>query len=164
MIRMLLLLLVLAVPRPAAALTEAEAEATNFQTALDLCLTNYHDAASFLSVFETAGFALNPYFDQGTFEAEAFGVFVLLTPEDFNNTCMIAATGSLSHAQGNAIVQSTAARLFGDKVEQGHPENKPTECPMLSIFAPRRLIIVEVLSGGNAGGCPDPNSVSVLVR
>lgn len=161
---LLLLVLTLATPQLAVAQSEAEAEATNFQVAVDLCLTHYHDAASFVPMFQNAGFAVAPYGNDRSYEAKAYGVSVLLTPEDFNNNCKIDALNHLSLAQGEAIVQSTAAARFGDKVEQGHPENIPTECPMLSIFAPRRMLIVEVLSAGNAGECRDPNTVSVSVR
>ena len=133
------------------------------ELATDLCLRYTADETAILPAFEAAGYRVSEWVDAGTYVVSAPGMTGLVTPQPYATQCALEAQG-VPHATGVAVVQRAAARLYGDKVGYGHPAGKAVDCPMFQVFAPGRLMIVEVFSAGNGGVCDDPGSTGILVQ
>ena len=143
--------------------TPAEAAAINMQLAVQVCLSNYAIASEFVPAFQNAGFTVVSGMEAGVFEFSAYGVNGFLSPQDFANGCSVQSE-QVPLATATEMAQSLITQLFGSNAQSGHPENIPTPCPIWSIFANRRLIVVEVVSAGNGGVCTDPTSSGIIVR
>lgn len=148
---------------PAAALTVEEAAAQNMDLAAELCLRNYYTGPAMTEAFREAGFTLVPGLDAGSWDIDAPGVNGVIVPGTSEAYCFVQSN-VVPFDRARQIAWDLAYRTMPDATHEGHPENRPVACPTLSIFAPRRLIVVEVTNAGNGGGCSAPQSSAIVLR
>jgi hypothetical protein len=81
-------------------------------------------------------------------------------PGEGESYCLFHS-GVVPMALGVAIANSLARHYFADAVHEGDPEGGHPECPTLSIFAPGRVIVIEVANPGNEVFCDSPTGSSI---
>jgi hypothetical protein len=147
----------------AEARTAAEAGAANMRIAMDICLTNYRTQAQIPDALRRTGFTLTEGIDPGVWEFSGPRVNGFVAPSDSGGgACQVEST-AVPRAQGEAVGRALAARYFAGVLQEGPPEGR-ADCPTISIFAPRLLLVMEFLNPGNGGICSQADGAAIYLR
>lgn len=132
-----------------------------YQRAIANCMLNHLDPQTVPGAFRSTGFAVGRD-AEGQFAGKD-GVRVLfeVTSVGGPNFCKIESD-RVAPARAELIGRQLADHFFAGMVEEGGPEDA-MDCPTISIFAPRSLMVMTFYDAGNGGTCNGSGGSSVAL-
>jgi hypothetical protein len=157
----------LAISIPATAQTPAEAAAMNMHLALDTCMRHHRRSDDLPDALMSAGFALSPGMDEGTFEFTAPGVFGIIRAGGAAGGYCSIQSSMVPIAQAEGIGAAVGERYWPGKVVPGSPAgnaNTPPEpCEGYTIWETRPIITVSYAQAGNSGECVNDGTSAIII-
>ncbi len=164
---------------PAASQTLAEAAALNTQLAIELCVRNYRVVEQIRPAFEAAGFVHSTedfgggqHIDWYAAPADTVNVAIISTGVDAAD-CRVT-TGHMDVTQALPFSTAVVEALLpgqvqpgspeGQNILPGTPESEQDFCSGFHVFAPRKLIWVQLARAGNDGTCRSDGTASINIR
>lgn len=168
-------------PLPATAQTPEEAAAINARLSMELCVRNYRTPDQIRPAFEAAGFTYAPEdFGGGPsdiihwYAAPADTVRTgVLFPGPDQAVCRVTSP-YIDVVEALPLSRAIMETMFAGQIQDGSPEGQnilpgsveaqSAGCSGFHIFAPQKLIWVELTRSGNDGTCQSDGTASINIR
>ncbi len=166
---------------PADAQTPSEAAAINARLAIELCVRNYRTIDEIRPAFDAAGFTYTPEdFGGGpqnilhwyAAPADTVNVAVLFSGPD-QAECRVT-TDHMDVNQALPFARAVIETMFAGQIQDGSPEGQNVLpgspeaeqdiCSGFHIFAPRKLMWVQIARAGNDGTCRSDGTASINIK
>ena len=129
--------------------------------AISNCISNYRMPENVESAFRQTGFTLDSdVFGPFARKGEIFVYYDQAEDWQGNSSCSIF-TGAVGLHDAHGIALDVANQLFPDGTHDGPPEVGRDDCLAVSVFAPRKLMVLRVFDNGNGGTCTGQDGSSI---
>jgi hypothetical protein len=161
-----------------AAQTPQEAAAINMQLAIQLCVENYRTPQKMRPAFEAAGFEYQPERFSAEevvhwYVAPADTMVAQVDPGPGRSFCAISSN-LMSVGSASAFARAVFERWFagaiqigspqGEFIAPGTPQAANRACTGFHVFAPQRLIWVQIGNAGQDPLCIEDGTAQIIIQ
>lgn len=173
--------LVLGLAMPALAQTPQEAAAINARLAIEICARNYRTPDEIRPAFEAAGFAYTQE-DLGGGPGDVLHWYAapadtvsaaVLFPGPDQAECRVT-TDHMDVAEALPFARAVFETMFAGQIQDGAPEGQDVRpgsveaqvdfCSGFHVFAPQKVIWVQLARAGNDGTCQSDGTASINIK